>query len=315
MSDAPADRDPRLGHAAVFYGDAVEYLREVSSFVTAGLANGEPVFVAVPAARIGPLRARLGAQAPHVTFADMTQLGANPARIIPAVRAFTDSYLGQPVRYVGEPIWDTRTTAELTEAARHEALLNLAFATTPASILCPYDTGTLDPAVLATAEHTHPVVIRGGRAQPSPGYTGPNVLPEECDQPLPAPPSGAAALAYRTSLAPLRAFVSDHARRAGLTAARAADLVIAAHELAANTLRHTSRGGTLHIWADGGEVICQVRDTGHIHDPLVGRHRPAADATNGQGMWVVQQLCDLVELRTSRRGSTIRLHMRQACPA
>jgi anti-sigma regulatory factor (Ser/Thr protein kinase) len=316
MSDAPVSRETRLRHAALFYGDSGDYLRAVSAFVAAGLADGEPVFVAVPGPKIDPLRDclqdQLGAAADAVSYADMTRLGANPARIIPAVRAFTDTYPERPVRYVGEPIWAARTTAELTEAARHEALLNLAFADTPASILCPYDATRLDPAVLVTAGHTHPLVIRGGHPQASSGYAGTGLVPGECDQPLSAPPRQAARLAYHASLAPLRAFVTDQARRAGLTAARAGDLVIAVHELAANTLRHTAQGGTLHIWAARDEVICQVHDAGQIGDPLVGRRRPDPGTLHGQGLWVVQQLCDLVELRTGRGGSTIRLHMRQA---
>jgi anti-sigma regulatory factor (Ser/Thr protein kinase) len=310
MNDVLADGEPRLYHAAVFYHDTGEYLREVSGFVQAGLDGGEPVFVAVPETRIRLLRDHLGAQAGRVTFADMTRMGANPAWIIPVVREFVDAYPGRPVCYVGEPVWETRTTEELNEATRHEALINLAFADAPARILCPYDTARLGPAALAAAEHTHPVVIRGGCPRPSPDYTGTAVLPAECDQPLPAPPGHAAALAYHHSLAPVRAFVAYHASRAGLAPARTADLVLAAHELTANTLRHTEGGGTLHVWAAPGEVICQVRDSGHIHDPLVGRRRPAAEASHGQGMWVVHQVCDLVELRTGPDGSTIRLHMR-----
>jgi hypothetical protein len=38
--------------------------------------------------------------------------------------------------------------------------------------------------------------------------------------------------------------------------------------------------------------------------------RPAPDASHGHGLWVVHQLCDLVELRTGASGTTIRLHMR-----
>ena len=45
-------------------------------------------------------------------------------------------------------------------------------------------------------------------------------------------------------------------------------------------------------------------------DPLVGRRRPA-EAT-GLGLWVVHQVCDLVELRTGPAGTTIRTHMRLA---
>jgi hypothetical protein len=80
-------------------------------------------------------------------------------------------------------------------------------------------------------------------------------------------------------------------------------------ELTANTYRHSSADGLLSIWAAAGEVICQIEDSGHITDPLVGRHHPAPDAGGGHGMWVIHQVCDLVELRTGTAGTVIRLHM------
>jgi anti-sigma regulatory factor (Ser/Thr protein kinase) len=102
----------------------------------------------------------------------------------------------------------------------------------------------------------------------------------------------------------------EHCRRAGLSADRTEDMVIAVNELAANTLRHTDAEGSLHIWSAAGDVTCQVQDTGHIDDPLAGRVRPSPDANSGQGLWVVNQVSDLVELHTGRPGTTIRLHMR-----
>jgi anti-sigma regulatory factor (Ser/Thr protein kinase) len=308
----PSAASARLEHTAAFYSSPGEYLDQVLAFVTAGLARAEPVLVAVPGPNIGLLREGLDRQADQVGFADMTAMGANPAWIIPRVRAFVDAHPGPPVRYVGEPIWETRTPAELTEATRHEALINLAFAGTAARILCPYDASRLAPGVIANAERTHPRLIRGGQVRPSDVYTTATLFPADCDQPLPAPPAGAASLTYRDNLAGVRAFVTEHAVQAGLPAGRAADLVIAVSELAANTVRHTAGDGVLHIWATGPEVLCQVRDTGYIGDPLVGRRPLPPDAGNGHGLRVVHQICDLVELRTSSTsGTTIRLHMRR----
>jgi anti-sigma regulatory factor (Ser/Thr protein kinase) len=300
----------QLEHAAVFYAAEDEYLDEVLGFAGAGLDDGDLVFVAVPGPKIGLLRQRLDGRAGEVTFADMTRMGANPAWIIPRVRAFLDANPGRQVRYVGEPIWETRSAEELREATRHEALINLAFAGVPVSILCPYDTTRLDPDVIANAECTHPVVIRDGHPRPSPAYAEAAMFPEDCDQPLPVPPRHAAAFSYRDCLGQVRAFAGEYARKAGLSSRRVADLVTAVHELAANTLRHTSSDGVLNMWAAAGEVVCQVQDAGRVSDPLVGRCRPAPDAGRGHGLWVVHQLCDLVEFRTSTGGTTIRLHMR-----
>jgi anti-sigma regulatory factor (Ser/Thr protein kinase) len=117
-------------------------------------------------------------------------------------------------------------------------------------------------------------------------------------------------ITYRHDLARVRDFVRMQAGKAGLSALRTGDLVIAVSELAANTLRHTQGGGSLHIWVDPGEVICEIHDDGHNTDPSGGRVRPAATAGHGHGLWVVRQLCDDVDIRSDSDGTTIQLRMR-----
>ncbi len=79
----------------------------------------------------------------------MTQLGSNPARIIPAWRDFLDEHPGTPVRGVGEPIWGGRRPAEIVECQLHEALLNVAISpATPLWLRCPYDATQLAESVL-----------------------------------------------------------------------------------------------------------------------------------------------------------------------
>ena len=177
-------------------------------------------------------------------------------------------------------------------------------------MLCPYDL-QVGSDVIASAERTHPMVLRGGRDLPSSSYNPHVPVPASCDRPLEDPPARAAVLAYRNDLARVRAFTTRQAERAGLSDRRLRDLVIAVGELAANTLAHTSGPGMLAIWATPEEIICQVQDTGHIEDPVTGRLRPdPADLGGGRGLWVVNQVCDLVQIRTGRRETQIRLHMR-----
>jgi anti-sigma regulatory factor (Ser/Thr protein kinase) len=301
---------PQLHHTALFYRSIDEYLTEVLGFVETGLDNDERVFVAVPGPRVDLIRDRLSGWAGRVTFADMTRLGANPAWIIPRMWAFVRSCAGRRVRYVGEPAWEARSAAELLETTRHEALINLAFVDTGTRMLCAYDATALGANVVARAERTHPVLIREGLPGASTIYDSTVIIPEECDEPLPAPPGDAAVITYRTTLGQVRTLVAERARQAALGADRCADLVIAVSELAANTLRHTDAVGTLSVWSSGHEVICQVRDAGRISDPLIGLRRPPADSGMGHGLWVVHQLCDLVELRSGSDGTTIRVHMR-----
>src|SRR5262249_6362544 len=194
--------------------------------------------------------------------------------------------------------------AEICEAARHEALINLAFAQTPMTILCPYDASGLAGSVLTGARRTHQ----------EPGATGATVrtwrdnLPPECDRPLRPPPAGAEAIAYDTDLASVRRLVARYAPRAGLTPGRTGDLLLAANEIAANTISHTTGSGVLQIWHSAEEIVCQVHDQGEITDPLAGRVRHGP-GDRGHGLWLVNQVCDLVELRTGRAGTTFRIHM------
>jgi len=128
-------------------------------------------------------------------------------------------------------------------------------------------------------------------------------------QPLPVPMSDAVHHTYRSDLSRVRALVFQRAREAGLTESRANDLVLAVSEVAANTLRHTKASGTLAIWRDGDEIVCEIHDEGTITDPLVGHRKPAPGASGGHGLWLVRQVCDLVELTSDANGTTVRMHM------
>jgi anti-sigma regulatory factor (Ser/Thr protein kinase) len=114
---------------------------------------------------------------------------------------------------------------------------------------------------------------------------------------------------YTTDLAAIRAVVHRYALQAGLSEARAIDLTLAVSEVAANTVKHAKSPGSLQIWYDTREIVCQIHDEGIITDPLAGRRKPSLDALGGHGLWIVNQVCDQVEMQSDETGTTIRLHM------
>lgn len=114
---------------------------------------------------------------------------------------------------------------------------------------------------------------------------------------------------YTTNLSEVRVLAETQARTAGLAEDRIVDFVIAVSEIAANTVRHARTQGSIEIWSDAGEIICEMRDGGVITDPAVGTVPPAADANGGHGLWLVHQICDRVDLRSGENGTVIRLHM------
>jgi anti-sigma regulatory factor (Ser/Thr protein kinase) len=299
---------PGFRHEALLYRGVDEYVPAVVDFLRAGLDAGEPVFVAVPGPRMRLLREALNGEADEVAFADMTQLGRNPGRIIPAIREFIDRQEGRRSRFVGEPIWHGRGACEIREATRHEALINLAFADAAVTVVCPYDAAALDPAVLADAERTHPIVVGGGATRQSGAYADPWALPSSCEEPLSAPPESASELTVGVDdLGRLRRMVADRATGAGLGAERVQDLQLAVNEVATNSLRYGGPSATARIWQGDAGLVCQVEGLGHIADPLAGRRAPEPTSAGGRGLWLVHLLCDLVEVRSSQVGTVVRL--------
>jgi len=293
-------------HEAVLYGDREEYLAGTLPEIQQALAGDGAVLVAVSDDKRALLQEALGAEADAVAFADMRSLGRNPACIIPAWRDFLREAGPGPIVGIGEPVWPGRSDAELVECSRHESLLNLAFdGGRPWRLLCPYDTARLAPEVLEEACRNHPHVDR----ERSVTYGGRDAVMTREDA-LPAPAAPAAELLFgRHDLSLVREFVGLQGRRAGFDADRLEDLVLAANELATNSMRHAGGSGILRTWQDDDTFFCEVRDRGRIDDPLAGREYPTGLRGGGRGLWIVNHLCDLVQMRSSASGSVVRLSM------
>ncbi len=311
MTSSAHTTAPTDAHQALFYRDSDEYLDGISEFIEPALERDEPVAIAVPAPKIELLRKRLGRRAARIEMLDMFELGRNPGRIIPAVQLMIERHGTRALHYVGEPIWPGRSPDEVREATRHEALINLAWPDAGIRVLCPYDATSLDDHVLEDAHRTHPGVVHGGRLNPSSTYHGPSV-PPECDRPLSDPPPDEHARTFEIGdLRRLRTWVAERAAEAGMDDERRGELVIAVNELATNTVKHAHSHGVLRCWRTPAEVIFQIEDAGYIADPLAGRRR-RPPGMGGLGLWMVNELCDLVEIRTGAAGTAIRVHSRIA---
>ena len=161
-------------HEAFVWRERRDYLDGLVPFVSGGLAAGEAVMAALMPEHVDWMRDSLGAQAAKVCFVDITELGRNPARIIPAWREFVDDWSGpgRPARGIGEPIWPGRHPEELREAQLHEALLNLAVdPEIPFWLVCPYH-DQLGSAVEQEAHRSHPAIATADSYQGSPDYGG-----------------------------------------------------------------------------------------------------------------------------------------------
>lgn len=307
-------RPPRSSyrHEAFLWRGDDAFLAGTVPFIRDGLSAQEPVLVAVIARHIRLLRAALGTDAERVRFLDMAILGANPARIIPAWRAFTKAYGldGQPMRGIGETIWAGRRPAELAECQLHEALLNIALTTqAPLWLLCPYDTATLGEDVIVEAGRSHPILVVDQRRRPSDTYGATDHARTLFESDLPAVHN---AISRRTFghdyLRGLREEVTRHAMGAGLSQERSAELALAVHEVAINSIQHGKGERVRRIWRNDNSLVCEIRDAGQIKDPMIGRRASADCDERGRGLWIANQLSDLIQVRSNSAGTTIRIH-------
>jgi anti-sigma regulatory factor (Ser/Thr protein kinase) len=297
----------------MMYAGDDQLVAALSAFVAEGVAADVPTLVVLASPKLDRLRAELGPQARQVEFADMNEVGSNPARILSRWQDFVEVHgPGARLRGVGEPVTPGRSQAELVECRLHESLLNVAFGEgTDLELLCPYDTSRLDPFVVSDATRTHPIIDQAGDDELSHSYNGGEEAARIFAEPLPRPGVSPAELRFtRGPLHHFRRFVARHASDAGLANQRLDDMVLAANEIASNSIHHGGGSGIAAAWSDEGTFFCEIRDAGHIYDQLVGRRRPSRGVEGGRGMWMANQLCDLVQVRSSSVGTVVRLHMR-----
>ena len=329
----PSGGPDTFSHEALFHEGDAGFLDPAVAFIEDGLRRDEAVLVVVTAPKVALLREALGADVRRIHLADMFEVGRNPTRIISAWADLLAEHVGiggpgaaggadgagggGPVRRargIGEPVWPGRSPDELVECGHHEWLLNVAFAGGPPFwLLCPYDVRVLDPAIVDEAARNHPTVLEGFARSPSPSFPGLEGAPATLDAPLP-PPVGRPIEAPigPGSLAELRDLVADHAAAAGFGRGSVQDAVLAVSELATNTLLHGGGRGVLRVWRHGSTLVLEVADAGRIKDALVGRRRPTPGEIGGRGLWLVNEVCDLVQLRSSEAGTVVRVHLQGA---
>src|SRR5688572_19856647 len=104
-----------------------------------------------------------------------------------------------------------------------------------------------------------------------------------------------------TSLVSLRSAVAAHGGALGLDDGRVEDLVLVAHELATNAVRHGGGTGWLRMWRADGAVYCEVADSGDGFPYARPQHRPNLGATGGRGLWIVARLVDQLHVDSGPR--------------
>jgi anti-sigma regulatory factor (Ser/Thr protein kinase) len=109
----------------------------------------------------------------------------------------------------------------------------------------------------------------------------------------------------RPDLPRLRADIARAARAAGLDQERVGDLVLAAHELAVNSVTHGGGHGTLRLWTGGGDLVCEVVDHGVLGDAAAEIGPPALTGAGGAGLWIARQASDAFTIGRAPHGGTV----------
>ena len=107
------------------------------------------------------------------------------------------------------------------------------------------------------------------------------------------------------NLLPLRCAVAAYAAELG-AGARVDDLVLIAHELASNAVRHGGGRGRLRLWRDDYRVVCRVSDGGPgiTQAADAGAELPGPRSEGGRGLWIARRLA-AVRIDTGPEGTTI----------
>ena len=295
----------RFSHRGLLYRDEAEFAAVVGGFLADASAGGAATLAIVPGPHIELLDATLG-PGHRVEFLDAHTVGKNPARLMTEWARFVDRHPHAPIAGVGQPYWRGRSRAECEEVLLSELLVGLALDhQRHLDFLCPYDVANPDGVEIAHATHPelHDTTERTNT------WSDPIARADSIfRQDLPPPPTDHWYLPFDTDLFYIRELVTKITEAAGL-ALLADDAVFCVNELATNALVHGGGEGSIRIWLIPNGIAFEIEDSGRIDDPLVGRLPPVRPASGGRGVWMVNQICDLVQIRSNDSGTKVRFRL------
>ncbi|NKZ06658.1 sensor histidine kinase [Actinomadura latina] len=297
-----------LEHRAFMYDGADDFLSVAVPHLRSGLERDDAVVAVAREPNLTALRDVLGDK--EIAYVDSAGFYEHPVRTLRDYQTIVRVSAPRGVCALAEPVWDRWDERQTLEWLRYESLINVVFGEADARALCPYDTRTLPPRVLAEARRTHPLLLAPGHDGANAEYTDPVDFGAGCDRgPRADRPHDAEYLPINgADLHRLRSFVAERSARHGLGDQAAQNLVTAVNEVAANALQHGTPPIGLWTWRDGDGLVCEVADHGFWRpSPLTGFIPPESALQSGFGLWTVRLLVDLMDLRAGWDGTFVRL--------
>jgi transcriptional regulator with XRE-family HTH domain len=184
IGTAAAAMPPQLfEHQVLMYGSDEEFLAGTIPFLDEGIEHSDRLLAITTKARTKLLRDALGTRSGQVEFASWAAWYRSPQAALRRYGEFVKDQVADGavwIRVVAEAAWAGDTDAEIAAWTRYESLVNLAFASSPATILCTYDERTFPASVVADAHTTHPEIVCGDAATASARYQRPEDLLLHC---------------------------------------------------------------------------------------------------------------------------------------
>jgi hypothetical protein len=184
IGTAAAASPPQLfEHQVLIYGSDDEFLAGAIPFLGEGIEQSSRMLAVTTEPKTALLCDALGERCGFVEFADWADWYRSPQNALRRYGEFVKEQVTAGVvwiRVIAEAAWAGETDADIAEWTRYESLVNLAFASSPATILCTYDERSFSPSVVADAHCTHPEIVRGNDATASVRYQRPEDLLLHC---------------------------------------------------------------------------------------------------------------------------------------
>jgi transcriptional regulator with XRE-family HTH domain len=184
VGSAAAAAPPEIfEHRVLLYGSDEEFLAGAIPFLDEGLDQSDRVLAITTTAKTKLLRNELGERSGLVEFANWAEWYRSPQNALRRYGEFLKEQVNDGavwIRVVAEAAWTADSDAQIAAWTRYESLVNLAFASSPATILCTYDERTFSASDVANAQRTHPEIVCGSSATASASYQRPEDLLLHC---------------------------------------------------------------------------------------------------------------------------------------
>ncbi|QUQ67553.1 MEDS domain-containing protein [Kutzneria sp. CA-103260] len=288
-----------LRHQGCLYGSDAEFLAMAVPFVRDGLARGEPVLVATTSANLELLHEAMGPEADGVDYAEAAYFGRRPPQRATAIHEYWNRH-HEAVRVIAEPMWTGRSRREIEAWQRMEAGLNVVLADADIRLICPYDTRIVAPGIAEDACRTHPELVVGAAAGPSPQFMAPADF-VRTHRTAGALDVAADVFHFDGDLAAVRRYVLDRATPLLRSEDDVATFGIAVGESITYLLGHGVTCVSVWVRAAAGRVVCTLHsDQSLALYPFVGfRH--------GDALWLTNQICEWLDVSSDAGGCTVEL--------